>query len=164
MAYSIKQFRLSFFNIIPVFLLFIISLNGISIINLGFLSINIHFILVYYYILRRPEILGYGFIFISGIISDVIFGLPLGINALALLSISAVAAYVRNVTVRINLLNDWISFIPAVLFANFIYFISLYFSDISINYLYLFQNSIFTFIFYPILWIIFSFIENFSKN
>ena len=67
-----------------------------------------------------------------------------------------VAAYVRVVTVRITLINDWISFIPALLFANFVYFISLYYSDFSINYFYLLKNSIFTFIFYPVLWGLFS--------
>jgi len=36
-----------------------------------------------------------------------------------LLIIAAVAAYARVVTVRITLINDWISFIPALLIANF---------------------------------------------
>ena len=112
--------------------------------------------MVYYWVLRRPQILGYGFIFLSGIISDVVFGLPLGINALSLLVIAAVAAYVRVVTVRITLVNDWISFIPALLIANFIYFFALHFSNYSIDYLYLFKDSLFTFIFYPALWIVFS--------
>ena len=108
--------------------------------------------------------MGYGFIFLSGIISDVVFGLPLGVNALSLLIIAAVAAYVRVVTVRITLLNDWISFIPALLIANFIYFLTLYFSDYSLSYLDLFKDSIFTFVFYPVLWGIFSIILNFMKQ
>jgi cell shape-determining protein MreD len=133
-------------------LLFIISLNGISVVDFEFFSINLHYILIYYWVLRLPRALGYGFIFLSGIITDVIFGLPMGSSPLALLVVAAVAAYVRMVTVRISLLNDWISFIPALLFANFIFFLTLYFSHYSIDYLYLFKNSIFTFIFYPILW------------
>ena len=164
MAYIYKQIKFKFFEFIPLFLLFFISLNGNSVIDLKFFSINIHYILVYYWVLRQPESLGYGFIFLSGIISDVVFGLPFGVNALSLLIIAAVAAYVRVVTVRITLINDWISFIPALLFANFIYFFSLYFSSYSIDYLYLFTNSIFTFIFYPILWIIFSLILNLTKS
>jgi len=101
---------------------------------------------------------------LSGIISDVVFGLTLGVNSLTLLIITSVAAYVRVVTVRITLINDWISFIPALLLANFIYYFSLYFSNYSIDYLYLFTNSIFTFIFYPILWIIFSFILKLTQS
>ena len=163
MAYIYKQIKFKFFEFIPLFLLFFISLNGNSVIDLKFFSINIHYILVYYWVLRRPESLGYGFIFLSGIISDVVFGFPLGVNALSLLVIAAVAAYVRVVTVRVTLINDWISFIPALLVANFIYFLSLYFSDYSIDYLYLFKNSIFTFIFYPILWGLFSIFLNLTK-
>jgi len=163
MAYIYKQIWYRFFEILPIFLLFFISLNGNSVIDLKLFSINIHYILVYFWVLRRPASLGYGFIFLSGIISDVILGLPLGINALSLLVIAAVAAYVRVVTVRITLVNDWVSFIPALLVANFVYFLSLYFSDFSIDYLYLLKNSFFTFIFYPVLWAVFSLILNLNK-
>ena len=163
MAYIYKQVKYKFLELLPILLLFFISLSGNSIVSLKFFSINVHYILVYYWVLRKPRSLGYGFIFLSGIISDVVFGFPFGVNALSLLIIAAVAAYVSVVTVRITLVNDWISFIPALLFANFIYFFSLYFSNYSIDYLHLFTNSIFTFIFYPILWAIFSMILNLTK-
>ena len=100
--------------------------------------------------------MGYGFIFLSGLVTDVVFGLPLGINALSLLVIAGTAAYVRTVTVRVSLINDWISFFPALLLANLIYFLSLFYSDYSVNYFDIFKNSIFTFAFYPILWVPFS--------
>ena len=159
MAKTFRQIRYKFYEILPLILLFFISLNGISIINVKFFSANIHYILVYYWVLRQPNSLGYGFIFLSGIISDVVLGLPLGVNAISLLFIAGVAAYVRVVTVRITLVNDWISFIPALLVGSLVYYISLYFSNYSVDYFYLLKNSLFTFIFYPILWIIFSFIR-----
>ena len=164
MAISFKQTRYKFFEILPILLLFFISLNGSSIINLKFFSVNIHYILVYYWVLRQPKSLGYGFIFLSGIISDVVLGFPLGINALSLLFVAGVAAYVRVVTVRITLINDWISFVPALLFANIVYFTSLYLSDYSVDYFYLLKNSAFTLIFYPVLWGAFSLISNFSNS
>ena len=164
MAYTYKQVKFKFFELLPILLLFFISLSGNSVIDLRFFSVNVHYILVYFWGLRHPRNLGYGFIFLSGIISDVVLGLPFGVNALSLLLIAAVAAYVRVVTVRITLINDWISFIPALLFANFIYFFSLYFSNYSVDYLYLFTNSVFTFIFYPVLWAIFSLILNLIKS
>ena len=164
MAYTYKQIKFRFFELLPLILLLFISLNGNSTIDLKLFTVNIHYILVYYWVLRQPESLGYGFIFLSGIISDVVFGIPLGVNALSLLVIAATAAYVRVVTVRITLINDWISFIPALLFANFIYFLSLYFSNYSVDYFYLFKNSIFTFAFYPILWGIFSLILNLTRS
>ena len=164
MALIYKQIRYKFFELLPLLLLFFISLNGNSIIDLNFFSVNVHYILVYYWVLRRPQTLGYGFIFLSGIISDVVFGLPFGVNALSLLIVAATAAYVRVVTVRITLINDWISFIPALLIANIIYFLSLYFSNYSIDYLFLFKNSVFTFIFYPVLWVFFTLLLNLIKN
>jgi len=164
MAFIFKQIKFKFFELLPLLLLFFISLNGNSVVNLQFFSINISYILVYFWVLRQPNMLGYGFIFLSGIINDVVFGLPLGVNALSLLVIAAVAAYVRVLTVRITLMNDWISFIPALLFANFIYFFSLYFSNYSIDYLYLFKNSVFTIIFYPVFWGLFSLISNLTKT
>ena len=164
MTYNYKQIKFRFLKLLPLLLLFFISLNGNSIISLKYFSINIHYILVYYWVLRQPRALGYGFIFLSGIISDIVFGLPLGINALSLLVIAGTAAYVRVVTVRVTLINDWISFIPALLIANFVYFLSLYFSNYSVDYLFLFKNSVFTFIFYPVLWGIFSLILNLTKS
>ena len=164
MTYNYKQIKFRFFELLPLLLLFFISLNGNSIIGLKYFSINIHYILVYYWVLRQPRSLGYGFIFLSGIISDVVFGLPLGINALSLLVIAGTAAYIRVVTVRVTLINDWISFMPALLIANFVYFLSLYFSNYSVDYLFLLKNSVFTFIFYPILWAIFSLILNLTKS
>ena len=164
MGTTTKEFWGKFINLLPLLILFFISLNGSSVINIKFFSINIHYILVYYWVLRQPQSLGYGFIFLSGLISDVVLGFPLGINSLSLLFVAGVAAYVRVVTVRITLINDWISFIPALLFANFIYFVSLYYSDFTIDYFYLLKNSIFTLIFYPVLWGLFTLFLNLKKN
>ncbi len=164
MIFSFKTIKFKFFALVPLFLLFFISLNGNSVIDFKFFSINIHYIIIYYWVLKQPQALGYGFIFLSGIITDVVFGLPIGASALTLLVIATVAAYVRTVTVRSSLVSDWLSFIPALLIANFIYFITLYFSNYSIDYFYLFKNSIFTFVFYPILWIIFGMLLYFIKS
>ena len=164
MTFSFKEIKFKFLELIPLFLLFFISLNGNSVIDFKFFSINVHYILIYYWVLKRPQALGYGFIFLAGIITDVIFGLPIGVSALTLLIVASVAAYVRAKTVKISLFYDWMSFVPALLIANFIYFIVLYLSNYSINYIYLFKNSVFTFIFYPLLWVIFGALINFIKS
>ena len=160
MAVFVKNIKSNFVSLVPLILLFFISLNGMSTIDLSFFTVNIHFILVYYFALRKPDLLGNGFIFLSGIITDVIHGLPIGTTALTLLIIAAVASYVRVVTVRISLLTDWISFIPTLLLASFTYYFVLNYSDYSIDYIYLLKNSIFTLVFYPILWVLFSLLLN----
>tara|TARA_B100001123_G_scaffold449563_1_gene615421 strand:+ start:1355 stop:1729 length:375 start_codon:yes stop_codon:yes gene_type:complete len=124
----------------------------------------VHYILVFYWVLRQPNVIGYGFVFLSGIITDVVYGFPLGVNALSLLFIAGVAAYVRVVTVRMTLINDWITFVPALLITNLVYFLSLYFSDIPVDYFFLFKNSLFTIAFYPIFWLIFSLFLNLQKS
>ena len=164
MAILFKHFKSRFFEFVPLILLFIISLNGTSVLDFNFFSINVHYILIYFWVLRMPNALGYGFIFLSGIITDVVLGLPMGATPLTLLTISTVAAYVRVVTVRISLVNDWVSFIPALMLANLVYFLTLYFSNYTIDYLYLFKNSISTFIFYPFLWVAFSMIVKMIKS
>jgi cell shape-determining protein MreD len=164
MAYFYKNIKYKILELLPLFFLFYISLTGNSTISFTLFSIQINYILVYYWVLRRPNNLGYGVIFLAGIFNDVLYGLPLGISSLSLLIIAGVAAYVRVVTVRITLTNDWISFIPALLFGNFIYFFALYFSDYSVDYMELFQNSFFTIIFYPILWGLFFLISNFMEQ
>ena len=142
-------------QLFPLILLFYISLQDDSLFNfkfIDFLSLNFQYIIIYYWVLKNPQILGYGFIFLAGIVTDVILGLPLGINSLSYLTIATMATYTRIVTVRITLLTDWLTFIPALLLANLIYFLVLYFNEISVSYLSLFTGSLFTFIMYPILW------------
>ena len=126
MAILFKHFRFRILELAPLILLLLISFSGISVIDLKFFTVNVHYILIYFWVLRKPDVLGNGFIFLSGIITDVVFGLPIGVTALALLIIAGVASYVRVVTVNISLINDWISFIPALLLANLVYFITLY--------------------------------------
>lgn len=164
MALIYSKIKFKFFELLPLFMLFFIAFNGNSTIDLNFFSINVHYILVYFWVLRHPENLGYGFIFLAGLVNDVVFGFPLGVNSLSLLVIAGMAAYVRVVTVRITLINDWISFIPALLVANFFYFISLSLASYSIDYFFLFQNSLATFIFYPFLWVVFSLILKIIKS
>ena len=156
MAILFKHFRFRILELAPLILLLLISFSGISVIDLKFFTVNVHYILIYFWVLRKPDVLGNGFIFLSGIITDVVFGLPIGVTALALLIIAGVASYVRVVTVNISLINDWVSFLPALLLASFFYFLALYFSNFPIDYIHLIKNSFFTFIFYPILWAVFS--------
>jgi cell shape-determining protein MreD len=164
MAIHYKSVKNSFIDLVPLFMLFFITFNGNSVLELKYISININYILIYYWVLRKPDAMSYGYIFISGVITDVILGLPIGITSLALLFVAATAAYVRVVTVKVSLVADWVSFIPALLVGNFIYFIGLYFSNNSVDILYMFQNSIFTFIFYPILWLPFTIISKLMKS
>ena len=160
MAILFKNITFKFINSAPIILLYFFSITELdaNFSNLfEILSFNIQIIIVYYWTLRNPSILGNGHIFLSGIINDVIMGLPMGTSALTYLVISLVASYIRNVTVNINLFTDWFTFLIAIFFSNLTFLILLKnFSEISITYTELFYNSFFTFLFYPVFWVLFN--------
>tara|TARA_Y100001970_G_scaffold203916_1_gene248245 strand:+ start:3503 stop:4018 length:516 start_codon:yes stop_codon:yes gene_type:complete len=158
MALNIKFFKDTLLRLGPLVLLFFICISEFhtQYYLWEIFSFNLQFIIIYYWILREPDILGYGFVFLAGLVNDVVLSLPLATSALCYLFISLVAAYVRNATVRSSLLTDWFTFVIAIIIGNFIfYFLINKFSNLEVKYLMLFYNSLFTFILYPFFWGIF---------
>ena len=121
------------------------------------LSFNLQLIVIYYWTLKIPELLGNGHIFFAGIVNDVVMGLPMGTSALTYLISSFVASYIRSVTVKMSLFTDWFTFILAIFFSNLVYyFLITNFSPLEITYTNLFYNCFFTFLFFPFFWFIFN--------
>ena len=155
MALVLSNLKDTFFKLGPLILLVFICISEFhtQFYYWGIFTFNFQFIIIYYWILRDPDILGYGFVFICGLINDVVLSLPLGTSALSYLFVSLVAAYVRTATVRNSLFTDWFTFVVAIIIGNFIYFFLLNkFADADIKYTTLFYNSLFTFILYPFFW------------
>ena len=158
MAINVKAIKETFLRFLPLVLLIYICISEFhtQFFFWKIFSFNFQFIIIYYWILRDPSILGYGFVFLCGIINDVVLSLPLGTSALSYLFISLVAAYVRNATVRSTLFTDWFTFIIAIIIGNFItYSLLSKFSEIQMQYIPMFYNSLFTFILYPLFWALF---------
>ena len=133
----------------PLILLFISVLNEIDLNYLGIFSLNFPFILIFYWSLRKTEILGYGYIFFAGLINDVVNGLPIGISSFNYLLICGFAAYLRTITLRPSLIKDWFFFLFTIFFINSLsYGILNIFFSVDLNYKDLFFNIFFTFIFY----------------
>ena len=97
---------------VPLLLLFISVLNefDFNYLEITFFSFNFPYILIFYWSLKKTESLGYGLIFIAGLINDVVVGFPIGISSLTYLLICGFAAYLRNITLRPNLFKDWMFF------------------------------------------------------
>ncbi len=143
----------SFFEKGPIILLFISVLNefDFNYLNLKYFSFNFPFILIYYWSLKRPGSLGYGLIFISGLFNDAVVGIPLGLSSLGYLLICFFSAYLRNITLRPNLIKDWFFFGFTVLVVNtLIYLISNLFFNVQFIYEDILVNILFTFLFYII--------------
>jgi len=137
----------------PIILLFISVFNEFDFNNLGlkYFSFNFSYILIFYYSLKKSKSLGYGLIFMAGLFNDVITGTPIGISSLLYLLICVLAAYLRNITLRPNLVKDWLFFLITIMFINSLSHILLTFIfDYKINYVNLLINMSFTFLMYPI--------------
>ena len=135
----------------PLIILFISVLNEFDLNYLKIFSLNFPFILIFYWSLRKTELLGYGFIFLAGLINDVVTGLPIGISCFNYLMICGFAAYLRTITLRPSMVKDWFFFLFTILVVNSLSYSALnIFFSIDLNYKNLFFNIFFTFIFYII--------------
>ena len=147
----------------PIILLFTSILNEIDFNNLGlrYFSFNFSYILIFYYSLRRSESLGYTFIFIAGLFNDVMNGIPMGTSSLSYLLICAATSYLRNITLRPNLIKDWIFFLITISFLNFIsYIVLMLIFKQEVNYFDQIVNIIWTFFLY----LFFSYLFNLYDN
>ena len=148
------------FNSGPLILLYFLSISEIDT-NLEkifeIFTFNLPIIIIYFWILKRPSIMGTGHIFIAGIINDVVMGFPLGISSLSYLVVCFFSNYVRNKSVNTTIASDWFTFFIALIFANLLFFSLLNnFSDIIISYTKIGYNTFFTLFLFPILWLLFS--------
>ena len=156
MAILYKNLKLKTLSLGPLILLYFLSITEIDTQFSNYfeiLSFNLQLIIVYYWVMKDPSILGNGHIFFAGIINDVIMGLPMGLSALGYLITALVAMYIRSVTVKMTFFTDWFTFVIAVLIGNFItYFLLKNFTEMRTEYLSMFYNTLFTFILYPAFW------------
>ena len=125
--------------------------------KIQYFSFNFVHILIFFWTLKNPNHLGYISIFLAGVINDVVVGIPIGISSFCYLLICSVTAYIRNITLSPNFINDWLSFLFTILLINSIQVIILdLIFLIKIDYLNYLVNTGFTFIFYPLFFIIFN--------
>jgi rod shape-determining protein MreD len=148
----------------PIILLFISVLNefDFNYLNFKYFSFNFPYILIFYWSLKGGEKLGYGLVFLAGLINDVVVGLPIGISSILYLLICGFASYLRNITLRPSLVKDWFFFLFTISVVTTIFYIvnSIFFL-VKVDYYYLLFNVIFTFIFYYMFSLIFSYYSKF---
>ena len=149
----------------PIILLYYLSISEIDTHFANYfeiLSFNFQLIIIYFWVLKRPAVLGNGHIFFAGLINDVIMGFPLGISSLTYLSISLVATYIKNMSVHTTLTSDWFTFLIALILSNIIFSVLLNnFSDLSMSATEISYNTFFTLLFFPFFWFLFNFYNSF---
>ena len=148
-----------FLSYLPLIILFFSVFNefDFNYLKIENFSFNFVYILIFYWTLRNPDSLGYFSIFLAGIINDVVIGIPIGISSLCYLILCAVTAYIRNITLSPNFVKDWFSFLFTMVLINSVQVIirDLIFL-LDVNYMNYVVNTGFTFLFYPIFFVIFN--------
>ena len=151
-----------FYSYLPILILFFSVFNefDFNYLKLDYFSFNFVHLLIFFWTLRNPDHLGYLAIFFAGIINDVVIGIPIGISSFCYLILCSVTAYIRNITLSPNFIKDWISLLFTILLINSIQVIILdLIFLIQVDYINYLINSGFTFLFYPIFFIIFNFLN-----
>ena len=144
----------------PLILLYYLSISEVdtNLENiLEIFSINLLIIIIYFWMIKKPSLMGTGHIFVAGLINDVVMGFPLGISSLSYLVVCFVGNYVRNKSVNTTLASDWFTFLIALLFSNLLFFSLINnFSDLVIPFSKIGYNTFFTLFLFPIFWFLFN--------
>ena len=149
-----KKAYKTFIHSFPILLLFFIAFTGFDLSFLLFnqsFSFNFIYILIFFWILKKPERLGYGLVFCAGIINDVVQNFPIGISSINYMLLCTFALFIRARTLLPNLLYDWGFFIIAILIISSLHYtiLTIVF-DIPIQYGTLMFSSILTLLVYPL--------------
>ena len=149
-----------FYNAGPLILLYYLCISEVDT-NLEkifeIFTLNFQIIIIYFWVLKRPEIMANGHIFLAGLINDVVMGFPLGISSLSYLIMIFVGTYVRAKSVNTTIASDWFTFFIAMIFSNLLFFSLLNnFSELSFTLSKIGYNMFFTLFTFPIFWLLFN--------
>ena len=152
---NVKKIYKNFIHSFPLIFLFFVAFTGFDLnfflFKLSF-SFNFIYVVIFYWVLKKPDRLGFGLIFLLGIINDVVQNFPIGISSINYLILCAIASFIRTRTLVPNLLYDWILFLIAILIVSSVNFtiLAVIFSY-PIKYGTLMFSSFITFLIYPAL-------------
>ena len=152
-----------FLSYLPLIMLFFSVFNefDFNYLKLEYFAFNFVHLLIFFWTLRNPDKLGYLAIFFAGIINDVVIGIPVGISSFCYLILCSVTAYIRNITLSPNFMKDWISLLFTILLINSIQVIILDLIFLyQVDYMSYLINSGFTFLFYPLFFILFNILNS----
>ena len=153
LSFSKKVFK-NFIHSFPILLLFFLTFTGFDLsfflLNINF-SFNFIYIAIFYWILKKPERIGYGLVFFAGIINDVVQNFPIGVSPINYLLLCSIASFIRTRTLVPNLLYDWLFFLIAILIISSVHYsILTTIFDLPIRYGTLMFSSVITFLVYPL--------------
>ena len=136
---------------LPVLLLYLSVLNefDFNYLNIEYFSFNFPLLLIFYFALKEYGRFDFLLVFIAGLINDTVIGLPLGISSFSYILVCIFAAYLRNITIRPNLVKDWFYFLFVISLINSInYSVLFFFFSSELDIMFYVVNNFFTFLLY----------------
>ena len=140
-----------FYTWLPIIILYISVLNefDLNYLNIDYFSFNFSFILIFYFALKEYNKFDYLLVFLAGLINDTVVGLPLGLSSLSYILVCVFASYLRNITIRPNLIKDWFYFLFVISLINSINYSLLFlFFSYDLDIMFYIINNLFTFLLY----------------
>ena len=149
-----SKFIKNIFSYLPLVILYLLVFTGFDLsffVHNNIFSFNFTYLIIFFWSLKNPNYLGYGFIFFSGIINDVVQNLPIGVSSITYLFLTLITAFVRVRLIIPNIIYEWIIFLIAIIVISSINYIILSTIFLApIKYGTLMTSSLLTFIIYPI--------------
>ena len=136
---------------LPVLFLYVSVLNefDLNYVNIEYFSFNFPFLLIFYFAVKEYSRFDFLLVFIAGLINDTVVGLPLGLSSLSYILVCIFAAYLRNITIRPNLIKDWFYFLFVISLINSInYSVLFLFFSYDLDIMFYIINNLFTFLLY----------------
>ena len=145
---------------LPLIILYISVLNefDLNYLSIEFISFNFPFVLIFYFTLKEYNNFDYFLVFLAGLFNDTVVGTPLGLSSLSYVLICIFASYLRNMTIRPNLMKDWFYFLFIISLINSLnYLIMFLFFSYDLKIMFYLINNLFTFLIYIPLTFIFNY-------
>ena len=148
-----------FYSWLPLIILFISVFNefDFNYLNLDYFSFNFPFILIFYFTLKGYGKFDFFLVFIAGLVNDTVVGTPLGLSSFSYIIVCVLSAYLRNITIRPDLIKDWFYFLFVITLINSINYLILFsFFSYELEIIFYVINNLFTFLLYLPLSLIFN--------
>ena len=150
-SFQKKNWLYKIYTWLPVLFLYISVLNefDFNYINIEYFSFNFPFLLIFYFAVKEYSRFDFLLVFIAGLINDTVIGLPLGISSFSYILVCIFASYLRNITIRPNLIKDWFYFLFVISLINSInYSVLFFFFSFELDIMFYAVNNFFTFLLY----------------
>ena len=115
------------------------------------------YLLIYFFTFNNYKYFSFFSMFILGLITDSISGIPFGTSSLAYMTIYKIAVFQETIKLRTNFFAEWIALGIALFIAYTVILIVLYLSKSYFEPLIHIYNFIGSFVLYPFIWFVLKF-------